>query len=133
MQRAELHFLAMRKLPVGKSVFPDVDFASVAEAFGFQAYTIRTLDELRRMLTRLIGEDISLVTELDDGAGCIMVDPGQLEQVILNLAVNARDAMPEGGTLTIQTRNVESSEHHDAHGVTLTVRDTGPGVPETAF
>jgi thiamine pyrophosphate-dependent acetolactate synthase large subunit-like protein len=44
---AELHFLAMRKLPVGKSVFPDVDFATVAEAFGFQAYTIRTLDELR--------------------------------------------------------------------------------------
>ena len=44
---AELHFLAMRKLPVGKSVFPDVDFASVAEAFGFQAHTIRTLDELR--------------------------------------------------------------------------------------
>jgi thiamine pyrophosphate-dependent acetolactate synthase large subunit-like protein len=46
---AELHFLAMRKLPVGKSVFPDVDFASVAEAFGFQAYTIRTLDELRAL------------------------------------------------------------------------------------
>ena len=46
---AELHFLAMRKLPVGKSVFPDVDFASVAEAFGFQAYTVRTLDELRAL------------------------------------------------------------------------------------
>jgi len=46
---AELHFLAMRKLPVGKSVFPDVDFASVAEAFGFQAYTIRTLEELRAL------------------------------------------------------------------------------------
>jgi thiamine pyrophosphate-dependent acetolactate synthase large subunit-like protein len=46
---AELHFLAMRKLPVGKSVFPDVEFASVAEAFGFQAYTIRTLDELRAL------------------------------------------------------------------------------------
>ena len=46
---AELHFLAMRKLPAGKSVFPDVDFASVAEAFGFQAYTIRTLDELRAL------------------------------------------------------------------------------------
>ena len=46
---AELHFLAMRKLPVGRSVFPDVDFATVAEAFGFQAYTIRTLDELRAL------------------------------------------------------------------------------------
>ena len=52
---AELHFLAMRKLPVGKSVFPDVDFASVAEAFGFQAYTIRTLDELRA-LGRVLGK-----------------------------------------------------------------------------
>jgi len=46
---AELHFLALRKLPVGKSVFPDVDFATVAEAFGFQAYTVRTLDELRAL------------------------------------------------------------------------------------
>jgi thiamine pyrophosphate-dependent acetolactate synthase large subunit-like protein len=46
---AELHFLAMRKLPVGRSVFPDVDFATVAEAFGFQTYTIRTLDELRAL------------------------------------------------------------------------------------
>jgi acetolactate synthase-1/2/3 large subunit len=52
---AELHFLAMRKLPVGKSMFPDVDFASVAEAFGFQAYTIRTLDELRA-LGRVLGK-----------------------------------------------------------------------------
>jgi thiamine pyrophosphate-dependent acetolactate synthase large subunit-like protein len=52
---AELHFLAMRKLPVGKAVFPDVDFASVAEAFGFQAYTIRTLDELRA-LGRVLGK-----------------------------------------------------------------------------
>ena len=46
---AELHFLALRKLPVGKSVFPDVDFATVAEAFGFQAYTIRSLDDLRAL------------------------------------------------------------------------------------
>src|SRR5262245_58674902 len=46
---AELHFLALRKLPVGKSVFPDVDFATVAEAFGFQEYTIRSLDELRAL------------------------------------------------------------------------------------
>jgi thiamine pyrophosphate-dependent acetolactate synthase large subunit-like protein len=46
---AELHFLALRKLPVGKSVFPDVDFATVAEAFGFQAHTVRTLDELRAL------------------------------------------------------------------------------------
>ena len=50
---AELHFLALRKLPVAKSVFPDVDFAAVAETFGFQAYTIRTLDELRAIGTVL--------------------------------------------------------------------------------
>ena len=46
---AELHFLALRKLPVAKSVFPDVDFATVAEAFGFQTYTIRTLDDVRAL------------------------------------------------------------------------------------
>ena len=46
---AELHFLPLRKLPVGKSVFPDVEFAAVAEAFGFQAYTIHSLDDLRAL------------------------------------------------------------------------------------
>jgi len=60
---AELHFLAMRKLPVGKSVFPDVEFASVAEAFGFQAYTIRTLDELRALGPILSKPDGSILLD----------------------------------------------------------------------
>jgi PAS domain S-box-containing protein len=66
--------------------------------------------ETERMLERLIGEDIELVTSLDPQLGQVKVDPGQLEQVIMNLAVNARDAMPRGGTLAIDTANVELTE-----------------------
>lgn len=89
-----------------------------------------------KMLGRLIGEDVQLVTCLDPHLGSVMADPGQLEQVITNLAVNARDAMPRGGTLTLETANVEIDQAR-AHGlqgarpgphVALTVRDTGCGM-----
>ncbi len=63
-----------------------------------------TVSNLARMLARLIGRQIRLNTELHPQAGLIRIDPVQLEQVIMNLALNARDAMPEGGTLTIRTR-----------------------------
>lgn len=89
------------------------------------------------MLRRLIGEDIvELSADLDVSTGCIKADPGQIEQVIMNLVVNAKDAMPKGGRLTIETRNVTIGEEVrlEAVGVTpgsyvlLAVRDNGHGM-----
>ena len=92
--------------------------------------------DLDKMLRRLIGEDVSLSTVLDPGLGAVKADPTQIEQVIMNLAVNARDAMPRGGRMLIQTRNVELDEHYarqhpDAqpgHYVMLAVSDDGIGM-----
>ncbi|HET6765582.1 MAG TPA: PAS domain S-box protein, partial [Longimicrobiaceae bacterium] len=97
-----------------------------------------TIQELERMLGRLIGEDVSLVTELAPGISPVRADPGQVEQVVVNLVVNARDAMPWGGTLTVTTRDVVLSDDEArrrsptlAAGpyVCLSVRDTGIGIP----
>jgi CheY-like chemotaxis protein len=96
------------------------------------------LGNLQKMLRRLIGEDIDLVTALDPHLGTIKADPGQIEQVILNLAVNARDAMPYGGRLTFETANVDIDEinlwvHSEAQAgpfVRLSVTDTGIGMSE---
>jgi CheY-like chemotaxis protein len=90
------------------------------------------------MLARLIGEDIEFRTELDPNVGRIKADPGQLEQVIMNLAVNARDALPNGGKLTITTSSVLLSERHRKNfpglhpgkHVLLSVSDTGIGMSE---
>ncbi|MDO8738679.1 response regulator, partial [Candidatus Deferrimicrobium sp.] len=96
--------------------------------------------EMDKMLRRLIGEDINLVTNLGAGAGKVKVDPGQIEQVIVNLVINSRDAMPDGGAITIETATVELDEAYvRAHGgawpgphVMLAVSDTGCGMdPET--
>ncbi|MCK6482466.1 MAG: hybrid sensor histidine kinase/response regulator, partial [Planctomycetes bacterium] len=64
------------------------------------------------MLGRLIGEDVSIEFELSPETGLINADPGQIQQVILNLAVNARDAMPDGGVLTISTKNLDCGEDY---------------------
>ncbi len=91
---------------------------------------------LEKMLGRLIGEHLSLVTRLDPSLGNVLADAGQIEQVIVNLVVNARDAMPQGGRLTIETANADLDESYaQRHAsvrpgryVLVAVNDTGVGM-----
>jgi nitrogen-specific signal transduction histidine kinase/ActR/RegA family two-component response regulator len=91
---------------------------------------------MEKMLRRLIGEDVELIAAVAPALGKIVVDPGQMEQVIMNLVVNARDAMPDGGKVTIETSElvldeVTASEHIGMKAgphVMLTVTDTGSGI-----
>ncbi|MBL8936242.1 MAG: response regulator [Archangium sp.] len=91
-----------------------------------------------RMLSRLLGEDVRLTTRLGQGVPRVHLDPSQLQQVIINLAVNARDAMPKGGTLEVATAAVELSASQLPSGARpgryacLTVRDDGAGLSEEA-
>ena len=92
-----------------------------------------------KMLARVVGENIDLVQSLAPDLGLTLADPGQVEQVVMNLVVNARDAMPEGGRLAIETTNIEVDEEQAAQQrdmkagsyVQLTITDSGCGMDET--
>ncbi|HET9369184.1 MAG TPA: PAS domain S-box protein [Vicinamibacterales bacterium] len=93
-----------------------------------------TITDVHGMLTRLIGADVSLTIDLSPTPVWVDVDPGMLEQVLLNLAINARDAMPRGGRLSIETRALEiadagrSAEARAGHFARIAVTDTGSGI-----
>jgi PAS domain S-box-containing protein len=93
--------------------------------------------ELTSMLRPLLGADVTLTTALDEDLGLIEADPGQLNQVVMNLVVNARDAMADGGTVTITTANADVAGGDGAIEpgpyVTLTVRDEGAGIDEATL
>ncbi len=104
-------------------------------------FTVLDLNEvivgIGLMLRRLIGEDIELVTRLCPDPALVKADPGQLEQVLLNLAINARDAMPEGGRLVLETANVEvgqgqahEPDNEPGEYVRMMVRDSGQGMDD---
>ena len=96
-----------------------------------------TVASIMTLLRRTLGEHIELVTDLDPGLGMVLADPGHVEQILVNLAVNARDAMPGGGKLTIATGNVDADEAYVASHATLRpgryaglkVSDNGFGMP----
>jgi two-component system, cell cycle sensor histidine kinase and response regulator CckA len=96
----------------------------------------KVVTDVEKMLRRVIGEDIQFVTTPGGGIGRIRTDPGQIEQVLMNLVVNARDAMPKGGRLTFETANVALDDTYArAHPevqpspfVMLAVSDTGVGM-----
>jgi len=95
------------------------------------------LRNLNDIMTRVIGEDVDVVNRYDPALGLVKGDVGQIEQVLLNLAVNARDAMPQGGTLTIETSNIEIDSIAQRYSgaapgryALLTIRDTGTGMDE---
>jgi PAS domain S-box-containing protein len=144
--------LVLEELPVGNPIRDDVqqineaaDRASVLtrQLLAFSRKQVvqprplelnRLLHELEKMLQRLIGEDFRILTLASNEPAHVVADPGQLEQVVLNLVVNARDAMPVGGNITIETRILDASDSarsipsQSGRLVKLSVTDTGVGM-----
>jgi two-component system, cell cycle sensor histidine kinase and response regulator CckA len=147
-------YLLMSQLPAGHAMRPDLQ---LIEQTGERAATLtkqllafsrkqilapivldlnNVVTSMKQLLERALGEDIDLIIDLDPSLGRVLADQGQLEQVILNLAVNARDAMPDGGQLVLETSNVEVDEtylrqHVDLRPgsyVALAVTDNGIGM-----
>ncbi|HVL69972.1 MAG TPA: PAS domain S-box protein [Vicinamibacterales bacterium] len=96
------------------------------------------VEKMTGMLRRVIGEDVSLLTCLDPAPALVLVDPGQVQQILLNLCINARDAMPGGGTITLETTRMEVGSREllrdpsmqPGPHVALIVRDTGVGITD---
>ena len=148
--------LLLGSLPAGSAEHADVDeirkAATRAAALTRQLLTFSrqqvieqhavdlgaTVVGLKGMLGRLLGENIAVVTEVPEGLGLVLCDPGQMEQVIVNLAINARDAMPRGGPLAISVANVDVDREFAALRpplapgpyVRLSVRDRGVGMTD---
>ncbi len=95
------------------------------------------IEQTARLLERLLGEDVKLVLNLDPALGNVLADPSQMTQILMNLAINARDAMPKGGTLEIHTENLDADQDlltrvpdlTPGKKIMLSVRDTGEGMP----
>ncbi|MBN2353784.1 MAG: response regulator [Spirochaetales bacterium] len=109
------------------------------QVFQPQVMSLNTVvRDMERMLRPVIGEDVDLVTDLDNLLGPVRADPGQIEQVVMNLAINARDAMPSGGRITLSTRNEDmdekkAREHAGLEAgpyAVLSIADTGTGLSE---
>ncbi|HZU97432.1 MAG TPA: ATP-binding protein [Planctomycetota bacterium] len=141
LQRAVAPNIAADVRAIVKAAESAAELTSKLLAFSRQrAVAPRTIDlnatirDMHRMLERLVGEDVVVRLELCPRAGSIVADPGDLEQVLLNLAVNARDAMPEGGTLLIATAHADEGAPGAPEGTapggwaTLRVKDTGVGI-----
>ena len=94
--------------------------------------------DARKMLSRLIGDDVEIITHFDPGLGSVVADPSQMNQVLMNLAINARDAMPDGGRIVIETSNTDLDEGYAAQHagveagpyVLLSITDTGAGMTQ---
>ena len=145
-ERMELNDVAIRSLAQIKKA-TDSAAALTRQLLAFsrkQVFYPRTMNlngiviETEKLLERLIGEHIEFFTSLDPALGHVHVDPVQIEQVLVNLALNARDAMAHGGKLTIQTSNVSFEENQGSKSsiipsgkyVLMTVTDTGCGMDE---